>query len=90
MQNIEREKFINMREFLPGDYASILFRHYQRKKMQFSRSLIYKVANGMRNNVIILGDLIEMATQNRKMLERLNKFEKRLGKFKVGRRQNGN
>ena len=83
MQNIEIEKFMNMREFFPGDYASILFRHYQRKKMPFSKSLIYKVANGTRNNVIILSDLIEMASQNKKMLERLNKFEKRLGKFKL-------
>jgi hypothetical protein len=83
MQHTQKEIFKAMRKHLPYNYATILFRHYKRKKVQVSKSLIFKVAYGERNNVIILSDLIELATQNREILKRLGKFEKRLRKIKI-------
>ena len=90
MQNIDKEFFTNLRERLPSKYAAILFRRYQQKKVKISRVLIYKVANGERNNARILNDLIRMAEDHEAFLKRVRKFEKRLGISKIGRRQNGN
>jgi hypothetical protein len=90
MQNIDKEFFTNLRERLPSKYAAILFRRYQQKKVKISRVLIYKVANGERNNAKILNDLIRMAEDHEAFLKRVRKFEKRLGISKIGRRQNGN
>jgi hypothetical protein len=90
MQNIDSEFFIRLRERLPSKYAATLFRHYQQKKMKISKVLIYKVANGSRNNARILDDLIRMAEEHDSFLKRVSKFEKRLGISKNGRKQNGN
>jgi hypothetical protein len=90
MQNIDSEFFIKLRERLPSKYATILFRRYQQKKFKISRVLIYKVANGSRNNAKILNDLIRMAEEHESFLKRVKKFEKRLGISKIRREQNGN
>ena len=77
MQSTDKEKIKGIREQLPRDYAELLFQHYKRKKMKISKSLIYKVANGERMNVIIAEDLMELANQRQEFLQRLEVIEKR-------------
>ena len=48
--------------------------------MKFSKSLIYKVANGERTNVLIADDLIKLAEQRIEFLRRIEKIENRLKK----------
>lgn len=78
MQSTDRERFIKLKRELPFNYAAVLFLRYAKKDKKYSKSLIYKVANGERVNVIVFNDLLRLANEHQAFLRRYKRFDKRL------------
>jgi len=83
MQNIDKENYKRLRERLPGNYAELLFQRYKKQKRNVSKSLIYKVAAGEKQNDKILSDLLEMAKKREELAEKVGKIEKRIRKIRL-------
>ena len=83
MQNIDKENYKRLRERLPGNYAELLFQRYKKQNKKVSKSLIYQVAAGDRQNDMILSDLLEMAKKREELAEKVGKITKRLKKSRL-------